>query len=323
MRTLGMMAAGVAVSAAIQTASGAELVVPSKQYPTIQAAVNAAVDGDTVVLGAGVFTESVQLSNTLLTIQGAGADQTTWHAPNAAPCIPPQPNNTKPISLVGIHFTGFNMPSYPHAAVALNWVASHVVSRCAFTNCTFFALNIWGGGLVEDCKFSGTVGGIAVNTNLSSVSSPHVFRNCAFVDNQYDAGFPATGSAMDIYQSTVRLERCTFARNNYPFGNGLAVRVVASSLAVSSTVFCESSAAPISGGWTDGGGNAFTSGSCAPPCTADLVNDGAINAADMAIVLNFWGTDGSQFPGVDIDGDGVVDGADLAAVLNAWGPCPQ
>ena len=58
-------------------------------------------------------------------------------------------------------------------------------------------------------------------------------------------------------------------------------------------------------------------------CSADLVIDNTVNGADMAIVLNFWGTDGTQFPGVDIDGDGTVGGSDLAAVLNAWGPCPQ
>jgi len=58
-------------------------------------------------------------------------------------------------------------------------------------------------------------------------------------------------------------------------------------------------------------------------CPSDLIADSTVNAADMAIVLNFWGTDGSQFPGVDIDGDGIVSGSDLAAVLNAWGPCPQ
>ena len=69
------------------------------------------------------------------------------------------------------------------------------------------------------------------------------------------------------------------------------------------------------------GGTIETGVRCA--CNADLVVDQTVNAADMAIVLNFWGTNGSQFPGVDIDGDGVVNGSDLAAVLNAWGPCPQ
>ena len=69
------------------------------------------------------------------------------------------------------------------------------------------------------------------------------------------------------------------------------------------------------------GGTVETGLRCA--CRSDLVADSTVNGADMAIVLNFWGTDGSQFPGVDIDGDGIVNGADLAAVLNAWGPCPQ
>jgi len=313
---IGVMTLGLAVSPALAV----DRLVPSKQYPTIQAAVNAAADGDTIVIAAGSFTETVQLGNKRLEVRGAGATQTIWRAPAGATCIPPQPENTKPITLVDIGFADCNLPSYPNAAVALNWVAPHVVRRCAFINCTFFALNIWGSGsLVEDCDFIGTVGGIAVNTNLSSAASPHVFRNCRFKDNQYGD----IGSAMDIYQSSVRLESCTFARNNFPTGNGLAIRAIASSLFLSNTRFCESAPSPIMGGWSDGGGNTFTTASCAPPCAADIIRDSTVNGADLAIILVAWGTSGSQYPGADIDGNSVVNGADLGAVLAAWGPCPE
>jgi hypothetical protein len=47
----------------------------------------------------------------------------------------------------------------------------------------------------------------------------------------------------------------------------------------------------------------------------DLNGDGAVDAADLAILLGAWGTSG---PG-DLDGDGVVDAADLAILLGAWG----
>ena len=58
------------------------------------------------------------------------------------------------------------------------------------------------------------------------------------------------------------------------------------------------------------------------PCPADFVDDGTVNAADLGVLLNFWGTDGSEVHRVDLDGDGIVGGGDLAVFLSAWGPCP-
>ena len=55
-------------------------------------------------------------------------------------------------------------------------------------------------------------------------------------------------------------------------------------------------------------------GPAAPTNPADLNSDQIINAADLAILLNAWGTAG---PG-DINASGSVDAADLAALLSAW-----
>jgi len=63
-------------------------------------------------------------------------------------------------------------------------------------------------------------------------------------------------------------------------------------------------------------GLVYSQGEVAPPCAAaDLNCDGAVNGADLAILLGAWGTAG---PG-DVNGDGTVNGADLAVVLGAWG----
>ena len=48
---------------------------------------------------------------------------------------------------------------------------------------------------------------------------------------------------------------------------------------------------------------------------ADLNQDGVIDGADLAILLNNWGNIGLG----DINTDGGVDGQDLAILLNAWG----
>ena len=49
----------------------------------------------------------------------------------------------------------------------------------------------------------------------------------------------------------------------------------------------------------------------------DLNQDGKINGADLAAILQFWGT---QDPAHDLNGDGQVNGGDFALVLGAWRP---
>ena len=51
--------------------------------------------------------------------------------------------------------------------------------------------------------------------------------------------------------------------------------------------------------------------------SADLNGDGAVNAADLAILLNSWGACAGC--AADLDGNGTVGAADLAVLLNAWG----
>jgi hypothetical protein len=43
-----------------------------------------------------------------------------------------------------------------------------------------------------------------------------------------------------------------------------------------------------------------------------------VGAADLAALLNVWGSAGVP---QDLDNDGSVGASDLAAVLNAWGSC--
>lgn len=57
-------------------------------------------------------------------------------------------------------------------------------------------------------------------------------------------------------------------------------------------------------------------------CIADLNDDAAVNGADIAVVLGFWGLTGEAVLG-DINRDGTVNGADLAILLGSWGECPQ
>ncbi len=55
-------------------------------------------------------------------------------------------------------------------------------------------------------------------------------------------------------------------------------------------------------------------------CPGDLNGSGAVDAADLAVLLGAWATAGGP---ADLSGDGVVSGADLAILLGAWGVCPN
>jgi hypothetical protein len=59
-------------------------------------------------------------------------------------------------------------------------------------------------------------------------------------------------------------------------------------------------------------------GPCAPPATpGDLNNDGAVNGADLGLLLNGWGACGTPCPG-DLNADGQINGADLGTLLANW-----
>lgn len=56
-------------------------------------------------------------------------------------------------------------------------------------------------------------------------------------------------------------------------------------------------------------------------CRPDLDQDGAVEAADLGLLVAAWGTDGSVIENSDLDGDGLVGATDLGQLLAGWGPC--
>jgi formylglycine-generating enzyme required for sulfatase activity len=59
-------------------------------------------------------------------------------------------------------------------------------------------------------------------------------------------------------------------------------------------------------------------------CQGDIVPNGAVNGADLGVLLSYWGPRTSDPFSVasDIDGNGDVNGADLGLLLSGWGNCP-
>lgn len=86
------------------SAVGAVLNVPA-DYPTIQTAINAASDGDTVQVAAGAYTENLVWQNKSLALIGAGADVTTVDGGGTGRCLTMQ-NVPSTARVEGFTFTG-------------------------------------------------------------------------------------------------------------------------------------------------------------------------------------------------------------------------
>jgi hypothetical protein len=73
------------------------------------------------------------------------------------------------------------------------------------------------------------------------------------------------------------------------------------------------------GSLVEAGVDLFTVGGvdCGSSCLGDLNGDGAVNGADLGLLLAQFGVAGSA----DFDGSGTVDGADLGLLLAAFGGC--
>jgi hypothetical protein len=72
-RSLAML---LAACAAIGRASAADILVPSQQ-PTIQAAINVAVNGDTIIVAPGTYPEKIDLAGKQITVRSSGGAAVT------------------------------------------------------------------------------------------------------------------------------------------------------------------------------------------------------------------------------------------------------
>lgn len=337
------------------SASAATLQVPA-QYPTIQKAIDLAVDGDIVRIKAGLYlpTATLDTLGKAITVRGevgpSGTSLVTIHGQDVMTvlqCVNGEGQGTLFENLI---IRNGRAPQRGGGMLILNG------SSPALSNCTFIENDsgCHGGAVASisqpgaachpsfvNCTFEGNEASCDGGGFFADGGSS-VFVFCQFKNNIADhggglanlAGFTglidcelscndatADGGALHFGSlATANILDSTIQRNT-AVGGGGGILFSSNAQSLANTVLCANAPNQVQGVYFDAGGN-FTSAACAGGCP-DPNGDGVVNGADLALVLGAWGScSGASCPG-DVNGDGLVDGSDLALILGAWGPCPS
>ena len=234
----------VVVSAAC--ASGAELLVPS-QYPTIQSAIDAAVDGDTVIVAPGTYTGTgncdIGLAKTI-TVRSEEGPET---------CIIDCNNPKKPL--------GFYMSNGTLAGLTITGAyrsAVYCTGRAKLINCILTGNRGMDGGAVL-CR-----------GNLEII-------NCSLTNNSVVDVNRGRGGTIFCENGLVLVSNCTISGNSAATGGGI-YGAKYSNITIKDCVISNNNAAAVNLPWAGGGGIYCEYGSIVV-ISSDISRNSSLNGA--------------------------------------------
>jgi hypothetical protein len=271
------------------------LLVPG-DFPTIQAAIASASDGDVILVSPGTYTATdLELDSEVINTSGLGIEIRSSEGPESTiidgqklrPVVVCTQNETAETIINGFTITGGDS----------SWGGGIFcrMSSPTFTNC-----------IITDNVSAERGGGVYLHR------ADPTFNGCTWTENKSD-----TGGGLYSSISNPVLTDCSFD-DNFTFITGGAIHAAGDGEPViSDSVFCHNLPNHISGEWTDGDGNSMLD-EC-EGCSGDIgTPDDVVDQYDLQTLLGLWGADDTAG---DIDGDGTVGISDLLAMLVNWGPC--
>lgn len=198
-------------------ALGATLPVPSQDYPTIQAAMNAASPGDTVLVGPGTYYETVMLSAGVV-LAGSGRDVTIIDGGGAE--LPVVTLENDPSGTAAVRDL-----TLQNGAVGLRAVNSAIeISQNLIWQNLYGGIAVWGGA----CTISGNRiqdnGGPGLRTDGGDGTiKDNEFTGNHAVPGRYFPFGPIAGGAECNLSGNMQILRNSFTANSGVGGGGIAV----------------------------------------------------------------------------------------------------
>lgn len=332
------------------------LLVP-EEYPTIGAALAAKLAAP-ISIAPGVYAETLSIEGRDVVLFGRAGEVVLDGTGRSGPLLSIGPGVTENTAIMSFAFVNSSSGSFD-PKLGLDVGAAVVIdgSDPGFVGCRFEGNSAGAGGAVfaraSRASFIGCdfIGNAALTDGgaIRTVDSLLEIEACSFVENEggdrggaihatigaelepggaftvlssaFAGNEASTGGAIryDATSAThqLRIENSTATGNQASSGGGIyASPGVAGVLAIGSSAVCGNSSPQIVA--TD---PVQLEPNLPCPCVGDLNGDRIVNAADLSILLGFWGPTGPTLPAADITQDGVVDAADLALLLGAWGAC--
>lgn len=329
----------MATAALAASAFGVDRLVP-QQYPTIQAAVDASVNGDRVVVSPGLYRESVRFAGKSIMLEGSAPDQVgtviidSFGAPGYAVDVSDSLNYVGVVGIRHLTVTSEGQSEYPlERGVSISYLgtsATVLVENCIFRDVRGTAMGALTLGhtncIVRNCLFERNSSQQVGNAIYAWVNVGAVVENCVFKDHNTGPGigtfYAQNGSTVLVRNSVVR----NSPQLTTNWGSGV--------IRFEGNQGCAIGAVDTPG-YIDGGGNNWN-GPC-PDCDGDgvidleemLFNNGDCNANGLLDACEIpshpnWDRNNDGILDAcqclaDISGNGFVDGVDLAIVLGAWG----
>ena len=297
------------------------LYVP-EDFPTIDDAVEAARDGDTIMVAAGDYlpgSEFYSVEDTAVSIIGeTNADGSPAVILSGA------------LGFIGQGTTPIFVENMVMGSLGL-YDCTAEVTNCqmidGYDNFAGVLIN-QARGTLRNCRIADgnsafLPGGVFISAQMDDaeiLANDVDFIDCVIENNT--GGCPVFGcsgnAGVRIEIGTVDFVGCSI-RDNYASGYGGISMASQAVVSLTDTTVCgNSSSGQINGSWTDNGGN-FIGDECPADCPGDFNGDGIVNGADFGALLAAWGAC-SECP-EDLDGDGTVSGADVGLILSYWGDC--
>lgn len=331
----------------------------SCDFTSVRAAVEAAADGDVIMIHSGTYAEpevidivdksitlrgpddlsatlSGQGTHRVIQIRNDGASQTVvenLRIEDGLECCPGTAGGMMILdcdpTIRNCRFT--NNEAIWGAALYVKY-SSALVTECRFENnrCSFHNWS-YGAGItsfyssitVVDCVFVGndavSFGGAVHNLG----SDGNVYQDCTFLSNSSGEG----GGAMTNFSSTPTIVGCTF-QGNSTGGSGHSIFSPDGGIDLTSCLFteCCQIAPPLS--YVDPkASNVFnhdqSNGTGLPhqSCPACRLDIDCDGAVGGGDLALILSEWGSSNIECDLTADGIVNGTDLAQLLGSWGPC--